>query len=407
MDANNDKSLNIPAIAFIFLIMVVMAITDNLKGAFIPTYKKIFSVNDINVGYMITAASIGYIIFTYIGGFLCEKIGQKKVVILGTIAMLSGLTILSQANSFTMVIMGTVVNSIGVSLISIGANTIAPVLFISYQAILMNLTHFCYGLGSAAGQRFVGIMIGRGMDWRKIFVLVAAAVLVVLIAFLFVKVPSVHEENKNSKINTREIFSNKLIYLYTIALGFYIGAEWCTGNWFMNYTNKVFNFDQSSGSYYAALFFTTFAIGRFIGGFIVEKTGYLRSVMVSLIAALVVYFFGISMGIGGVMFISLSGIFFAIVFPTVILTVNKVFKENTAYITGTIITLASILSTVINLLMGYLNKFIGVKNAFYAVPVCLAVALVFVFIIHNNTKEYLYDATYDNIKKTKFDINIV
>lgn len=406
METNNNKNLNIPAIAFIFLIMVVMAITDNLKGAFIPTYKRIFSVNDINVGYMITAASIGYIIFTYIGGFLCEKIGQKKVVILGMIAMLSGLIILSQANSFTMVIMGTVANSIGVSLIGIGANTIAPVLFISYQAILMNLTHFCYGLGSAAGQRFVGIMIGRGMDWRKIFVLVAAAVLVVLTAFLFVKVPSVHEENKDSKINAREIFSNKLIYLYTIALGFYIGAEWCTGNWFMNYTNKVFNFDQGSGSYYAALFFTTFAIGRFIGGFIVEKTGYLRSVKVSLIAALVVYFFGISIGIGGVMLISLSGIFFAIVFPTVILTVNKVFKENTAYITGIIITLASILSTVINLFMGYLNKFVGVKNAFYAIPVCLAVALVFVFITHNNIKEYLYDATYDNIKEPKVDINI-
>lgn len=406
METNNNKNLNIPAIAFIFLIMVVMAITDNLKGAFIPTYKRIFSVNDINVGYMITAASIGYIIFTYIGGFLCEKIGQKKVVILGMIAMLSGLIILSQANSFTMVIMGTVANSIGVSLIGIGANTIAPVLFISYQAILMNLTHFCYGLGSAAGQRFVGIMIGRGMDWRKIFVLVAAAVLVVLTAFLFVKVPSVHEENKDSKINAREIFSNKLIYLYTIALGFYIGAEWCTGNWFMNYTNKVFNFDQGSSSYYAALFFTTFAIGRFIGGFIVEKTGYLRSVKVSLIAALVVYFFGISIGIGGVMLISLSGIFFAIVFPTVILTVNKVFKENTAYITGIIITLASILSTVINLFMGYLNKFVGVKNAFYAIPVCLAVALVFVFITHNNIKEYLYDATYDNIKEPKVDINI-
>lgn len=32
-----------------------------------------------------------------------------------------------------------------------------------------------------------------------------------------------------------------------------MGAEWCTGNWFMNYTDKVFNFDQSLGSYYCLI----------------------------------------------------------------------------------------------------------------------------------------------------------
>ncbi|MBC2581191.1 sugar MFS transporter [Clostridium sp. DJ247] len=383
----NKNSMNIPAISFVFLIMILMAVTDNMKGAFVPTYKKIFSVDDVTIGFMITLASIGYITFTYIGGFLCEKIGQKKVMILGIIFIIVGLIVLSKASTFTIIIIGTIFNSSGVSLIGIGANTIAPVLFISYQAVLMNLTHFCYGLGSAAGQRFVGLMIGNGMDWQNIFLIVAVATAVVLILFLFIKVPSVHEETKNKKINTKEIFSNKLIYFYIIALGFYIGAEWSTGNWFINYTSKVFNFQENMSSYYAAFFFTTFAIGRFVGGFIVEKLGYLNSVKVSLLVAVVIYIFGIILGIGGVMLISLSGLFFAITFPTIILTINKVFKENTSYITGTIITFASVLSTLINLFIGYLNNYIGIKNAFYTVPVCLLVSLIFVTIIHKNIND--------------------
>ncbi|MFD3158047.1 MFS transporter [Haloimpatiens sp. FM7330] len=393
----NAKFMNLTAIIFIFLIMFTMAIIDNLKGAFVPTYKNVFHVTDVNIGLMITSASIGYIICTYIGGYLSGKIGQKKVIILGLLSMIFGLIVLSKAISFTMVIMGTILCSSGVSLISIGINTIVPVLFISFQAILMNLTHFCYGLGSATGQRFVGVMIFKGFNWRNIFLIIAALTAVVMITFIFIKIPGVHKEEEVSKIGMKDILSNKLICFFILALGFYMGAEWCTGNWFMNYTNKVFKLDQGTCSYYSAAFFTIFAVGRLLGGFIVEKFDYLKAVKFSLLGAIITYTIGISIGEKGVTLIAISGLFFAIVFPTTVVVISNQFKKSTAYITGIIITIASLLSTLINFLMGYLNDIIGVQNTYYIVPICLVVSLAFITIIHytikpKSTQETSFDA---------------
>lgn len=65
-----------------FITMILVAISDDIKGVLIPTFKEDFLINNSSIGYMITIGYIGYISFTYIGGLLCEKIGQKKSILI-------------------------------------------------------------------------------------------------------------------------------------------------------------------------------------------------------------------------------------------------------------------------------------------------------------------------------------
>lgn len=46
--------------------------------------------------------------------------------------------------------------------------------------------------------------------------------------------------------------------------------------------------------------------------------------------------------------ISVSGLFFSITFPTTVLTISKVFDKNVAYITGIVITSASLVGMILN-----------------------------------------------------------
>ncbi|MBL4938444.1 MFS transporter [Clostridium sp. YIM B02515] len=367
--------------------MILNATAENVRGVFIPLFKKDFSINDTEIGFMLTVSSVGYIVFTYIGGLLCEKLGQKKVFIAGFISMVIALLGLWMSYSYPIFLISMFILNIGLSLISIAINTIIPVLFLSFQAVLMNLTHFCYGLGSTIIQRTSGILLFKGVSWRVIYLAEAVLFLAVFLFFLPVKLPNVHKtKNADNNVKKSELFKNKLLYFYMFALGFYVFAEMGTGNWFVNFIEKTYSYDKSKSSFYLALFFGIFTFGRLVGGFVAEKFGYIKTVLVSLIIALVLYITGINLGQSGLVIISISGLFFAVTFPTIVVTISKVFKENGAYATGIIVTISSTTNMVLNMVIGFLNDNIGVYKAFYLIPISLAVSILFVFAIYKNVK---------------------
>lgn len=58
---------------FMFITMILIAISDNIKGVLIPTFKEDFSIDNSSIGYMIIIGYIGYISFTYIGDYFVKK----------------------------------------------------------------------------------------------------------------------------------------------------------------------------------------------------------------------------------------------------------------------------------------------------------------------------------------------
>ena len=386
MDNSIKSKKRLVPIMFIFMMMILAAAAENVRGIFIPLFKNDFLVNDTKIGLMLTVSSVGYLIFTYIGGVLCEKIGQKNVVMMGFMSIIISLVGLWASKSYVILLFFMFIMNMGLSLISIAINTIIPVLFISFQAVLMNLTHFCYGLGSTVVQRISGVMLFKGVGWRNIYLAEAGLFLLVFLLFIPIKIPNTHKsKNENNEATkSSDLFRNKLVYFYMIGLGFYVFAEMGTASWFVNFIEKTYALDKSRSSFYLALFFGLLTVGRLIGGFIAERVGYLRLVLISLAAAAVLFFVGISLGEGGLIIISISGLFFAVTFPTVLVTISKVFKGHGAYATGIIVTASSAFNMILNMLMGYLNDNVGVYSSFYLIPAGLVVSFLFVLAIYRN-----------------------
>ncbi|WP_032123203.1 MFS transporter [Clostridium amazonitimonense] len=383
------KKNNIIALGFMIALMILAAIAENTRGVFIPGFKENFAINDTEIGFMLTATFIGYITCTYLGGALCEKIGQKKVFIIGIIFMICSLGILSISRTYNIFIIGMTLVSCGLALTSIAINTIVPVLFITMQTLIMNLVHFSYGLGSALGQRVSGILIFKGVDWRDIYLAVAIAYIVMLIIVLMIKIPVTHKAEEKGSISITKALSNKLVILYILALGFYVFAEVGTGNWFVNYMESNFAFDKSKSSLYVSMFYGIFTIGRLLGGFVVEKFGYVNVVIKSLIIGFTIYILGILLGEKGVSIIAVSGLFFSITFPTIVSTISKVFKSGSAFITGVVVTFSTGINMMLNMLMGIANDNLGTKLAIYLIPLSLLVSISFLLLLHRETKKDL------------------
>lgn len=386
------KQKNWTAIIFIFIIMAMIAVVDNTKGIFVPAFKRQFGVDDNSISNMFIISSAAYMLFSYIGGILSEKIGQKNVYILGILLNIISLFLLSASKTFMMLLVGVGLSSGGVALIAIASNTIIPIIVITAQAVIMNMMHFCFAIGSSIGQVVFGNLYAAGIGWRKIYFYVAIIYIILLFIFIVLKIPVVHvtEHKENKKKNSYKlIFKRPLIIVYMFAIGFYCFAENGIASWFVNYITSGFNISEGVAANYTAVFFAIFAIGRLFGGFVVKKFGYFNTIVTSLTSAGILLFIGIFLGKSGLAIISLSGLFFAITFPTTILTISKVFKGNGVYVTGVVVTANSFIIMILNKIMGVLSDYIGVEKSFYMIPITIILSAILMFILYERTKDVL------------------
>lgn len=357
-----------------FLAMLIMAITDSTKGILVPTFKEVFGVSDTSIGTFLMIGSLTYVITTYLGGIICPKIGQKRLIISGMLIAGCGFLCTSYSQSFGQIMAGYIIITIGIASTVLGMNTIVPLLKVSYIGILMNCLHFFYGVGSTLTQKVTAYLLYTGISWRFVFKSYFFLYLIGVILYVFVKEPKESHEEKAAQ--KQPIKYKGLLIACCLALGFYVSGEMQTANWMLNYLKEVKGLTTNVGATYIALFFGIFSIGRLLGGFVVEKVGYLKSIIISLSIALILYLGGLFIDGAGLYLISISGLFFAITFPTFLVVVQKTFVNNATYATGIVSMSASAISMVVGYLIGVVNDILGPYVSIFLIPFSLILSIL-------------------------------
>lgn len=382
-----NKKNKIIATILIYLVMVIAAIAEGLINIFTVPIKIEFSITDTNLSVMFMFGTLAYLICNYIGGALCEKIGQKKLILIGLIGAILTNLIQAWSPNFIIFTIAFALIQAFLGLMSIATNTVIPVLWITGQAIAMNLTHFAYGVGLSASQKLSGMLMVDGFSWRTIYIGSAILTLIVFIIFIFIKLP-IYKQEKEEKLPITIILKDKLVWFFFIGLGFYILAEQGTGRWLPTFIESSYkNINESNIASYVSIFFLLLTIGRLVGGFIVEKIGAMRTVKLFSFIGGVIFIVGLILGEKGLYIVSIAGFFFSIMFPTVVVIVSNTFKRSTAYITGIIIALASVVNMLVNLLLGVVSDLIGIKFAIFIVPISIFITFIFLCLASKTIKE--------------------
>lgn len=372
----NKKSRIISTI-LIYLVMVIMAVTEGLINIFTVPLKNGFGINDTMLSIMFMCGSICYLICNYIGGMVCDKIGQKKLFLIGLIGAAITNIIQGIAPNFIVFIIAFAMIQGFLGIMAIAANTIIPILWITGQAIAMNLTHFAYGVGLSVSQKLSGILITDGISWRTIYMGSAALTFIIFVCFMFVKLPRAEETENVDRIPLKTVLQDKLIWVFFLGLGFYVVAEQGTGRWLPTFIKTNYSsFTDSKIASYVSLFFLLFTIGRLVGGFIVEKIGSQVAIKAFSFIGGVLFIIGLLSGENGLYIVSVSGFFFSIMFPTVVVVLSNTFKNSTAYITGVVISFANIINTIMNLVIGTASDAIGISKAVFIMPISMLIAFI-------------------------------
>lgn len=380
------KGKNGPIILLLLLMYMVVAMGDNFKGIFVPIFKDEFGVSNTAVGYVLTAALFAYALFQYIGGILVEKLGYKKVITIGFGVGIAALVVLINCTNFIMLIVGMFLLNVGMAMFNIGVNTLGPVLPVASTVVLMNMINFTYCVSNTVLQKVSGTLLANRVPWRSFYLAMLVIMCLLLVYQLVVRVPYKPVAEK-AVWNKKELFANPMLYFYIFIVGFYLLAEFGIGNWFANYMSETFRLDADGRSFYMALFFGSEAVGRLVGGFIVDRVGKFKSIILYGGVATAMLFFGIFLGRPGLILFSLSGFACSIIFPTVIASIRNVFGEATSYATGFISMWATFIAMAGSMIIGLLNDHIGAQAAFYAVPAALLLTTAAGVLIRRHTAE--------------------
>lgn len=369
-----------------FLTMFVMAVSSALKGVLVPTFKEAFAVNNSQIGLMLSVSLLASMIFTFIGGKLCEKYGSKRIIMLGVFASAVTFFITSFSTNFALLFIGHLAAGGSASLLIIGLNTTVPFLPVTYKALLMNMLHFFYGIGVMISQKVSGFMLVNSYSWNYLFRVCSVLFIINLILLVFMD----DVDNKSSALpkSNGDNNSNKLmLILITLALGFAISAELHTSNWFINYMKEIYLYDENKATYFTAIFFAMFSASRFFGGFISEKFGYIRTVTVSIILATISYIIGYSLNESGLILISISGLFIGLIYPTTLIFSSNLFKNASSSTIGIITSSVTFITFVTGIILGYANDIIGVYLSYALMPIFLIISTLLYISVYKINKK--------------------
>jgi fucose permease len=322
---------------------------------------------------MVLLATLAYVVGTYLAGKLSRVMNQKQIVLIGM--FISGLGFLGTSFSvvFWHLVLGYFVLTIGIGFVILGLNTIVPAIKVVYIGVIINTLHFFYGFGATVTQRVGGYLISNGISWRQIFWAFAVLYVIGIVIYSFIDLPKKEKEEKHLEVIHQ--YEKPLIILFCIGLGFYIAAEIQTLNWFVNYLNEFYQYTENEASRYAALFFGMLAAGRLFGGYILEKIGYLKGILIALVLGLTSYSIGL-INEQTLIMVSISGLFCSIVYPTSMLVIQRVFEHNAIRIVSIVSMAGSSVNMISGYLIGYLNDSVGVRTAYFLIPVYILLSLI-------------------------------
>ncbi len=364
----------------IFGIMFLIGWIDNIRGVLIPSIKAAFDVNYTSLASMMLLSTLGYVCATFTGGILTDRVGHRTVVLIGFLIVVCSIWGISAASIFYYLVAFMVVLGYGMGLLVVGASTLAPVIFIKNQGIMMNLFHFFYGVGATIGPRYAGSMLTKEFTWNQIYLYSLLMIGSFFLYYFFCRFPKVESRN-NEKVPLKIILKDKRVILFSIALGFYVAAEVGIGNWFVTYLQNGRGLSELQSASYLSAFYIIFTIGRLVGGFVVEKIGYLKSVRYAAIGSIILLLLGIFSNKNWIALISASGLFFSIIYPTTMTIVMRTFDKGLNTIIGVVMTTASAVNMLTNWIIGRTNDMFGEAVGFGLIPFYQIISLLLILLI--------------------------
>jgi fucose permease len=402
------KKTSLPLIILLNGSMFLFGFLENIKGVSYPLIKAEFGASYDEQGRMISLLSFGYTFFCVIAGFMLARFGVKKVYIFGFLCALAGLSSIYFMPGFWTAAFSLLLVFASFGLFEISVNGLSAQLFTKKAALMISIVHFFYGLGAMAAPKLAGIVTNiEGLGWRHIYLFSIPLVLILFLPAALAKFPSMPEasipkapdastpeapENRQKRLTFTGALGDRRVWIFGLTLGLMMGIEMVSANWGGLYFQDVYGMDpRTRGASFVSAFFVLFTVSRLASGFLIEKIGYMKSLIGALVFILLIFITGFMLGAAGIYVLPALGFFIAILWPTFMAVAIGRFGSGAPVKTSAMIAIGGLINAVMQLAIGYINRYMGAAFGYRSALVFSLLLLLFLVFIYRQEKSLTVD----------------
>ena len=355
--------------AALLLNFTVFGFTVTIYGATVPTIIRQFEWSYLATGIVLSASAVGYFVSSFVSGFLIQRLGPWKVVIMGLLLQVLGLGVFGANGSVIFNLVATFLVGLGHGGTEVVTNFCVVRMEKPGQSRLMNLMHAAFPVGAILGPIFVAWLVGTGQNWQLVFRSMSVTTLFIAGGFSFLSFRAIDpgEDGEEERPHLGRLLGHPLLLFLFLTIFLYVGSEIGVSAWISEYYVKVFESSPSSAAYMVSVFWGGILIGRL--GMSILYHG-IRQAEILLALSCVAFgslLFSLLMGnafVAGAGFF-ISGLGYSVIYPVDMAIVGERFKKGQSVALGFVSTGGGIGSFSFPFIMAAIADAFGIKNGFW------------------------------------------
>jgi fucose permease len=379
----------------IYVGMSFYGFVNSMRGVAYPLLKNDFGISYTQQGFLVFVVSVFSVVTCVAAGIALNRFGFRKTLLFGFAVTLAGMVSVRFASGFVIAAAFLLVMQIGLGCFEISLNGMGVRTFTEKSALMMNLLHFFYGVGAIIGPVFAG-WAARGADsgWRSLYVAGAVPVFVMAV---FSVIATQKDPDKDGKTGEKRrakkqsyfaVMKQGNVWLFGLIMGIGSSVEVGTINWSGLYFQDVYGLDpKTAGAAFISVFYILYAVSRFFSGFVIERAGYTRSLSIAVFCVILTLAAGFVLGERGIWVLPLSGLFIAIVYPTMLALSVGCFGEEAQNASGVIIPFSFAVNSLLQYCIGLVNRYAGEQWGFRCCLLYAAALFLLLRLLKNRLRQ--------------------
>jgi FHS family L-fucose permease-like MFS transporter len=379
-----------PALVVLTSLFFMWGLITSLNDILVPHLKAIFTLSYVQAMLIQFCFFGAYFVASFPAGYLVERIGYRRGIIVGLVTAGIGCVGFFPAASlraYPLFLAALFVLACGITLLQVAANPFVSALGPSEtSASRLNLTQAFNSLGTTLGPLLgAALILGLGNAASEVETVqgpyLALAVTLCLIAVVFsrFKLPVVSADAAVNDPNDPNAVSGSLwqqrhLVLGVVAIFLYVGAEVAIGSFLVNYMAEpdIAGLSENAAGRYLAFYWGGAMVGRFIGSALLQKQRPGRVLAFNAAAAVALLTLAmLTKGSLAMWSVLAIGLFNSIMFPTIFTLAIERLGKRTGEGSGALC-MAIVGGALIPLLMGYFADRTGVQHSFWVPALCYA-----------------------------------
>ncbi len=349
----------------IYIAFISLGLPDSLLGAGWPVMHDSFQVPISYMGIVSMVIAGGTIVSSLLSDKLTRKFGTRIVTVISVFLTAVALLGFSVSTEFWMLIVFGIPYGLGAGAIDAALNNYIA---LHYSSKHMSWLHCFWGVGTIISPFVMSYALMTSV-WNNGYRIVS--LIQIGIGILLLLTLPVWKANKSKEVSDSSVKSVGLIGALKIKgvpsllLGFfaYCAAEATAMGWASTYFVEVKGISSERAAAFASLFFIGLTLGRFLGGFIMDRIGDRKMILFGagiLVCGIICLLIPINNEMLSLIGFIIIGLGCAPIYPCIIhSTPNNFGAENSGAIIGIQMASAYTGSTFIPPLFGFLGRWLG------------------------------------------------